>query len=390
MKRLHFFRINYIVFLLLASIYTTAQADVLTGAERMGEYLPLIKGKRVGLVVNHTSVVGAKHVHLLDTLVNLKINVTAIFAPEHGFRGNEDAGAVIKDGVDTKTGTPIISLYGDNKKPTSKQLNNVDVVIFDIQDVGARFYTYISTMQYVMEACAANGKDFIVLDRPNPCDYIDGPVLKPAFKSFVGMHQIPLLHGCTVGELARMINGEGWINGTPHACKLTVIPMTGWEHGQFYSLPIKPSPNLPNDQSIRLYPSLCPFESTKISVGRGTTFPFQVLGAPNKKYGDFTFTPKSLPGFDRNPMHKDKLCYGIDLRKATDVEGFTLKYVIDFYRKSGEGAAFFSRSRWMDLLMGTDTVRKAIIAGKSEDDIRKTWINDLDKYREMRKKYILY
>ena len=327
---------------------------------------------------------------LLDTLLQLNINVVKVFAPEHGFRGNADAGETIKDGKDSRTGIPLISLYGNNKKPTMQQLQDIDIIIFDIQDVGARFYTYISTMFYVMEACAENGKEMIVLDRPNPCDYIDGPILRPAFRSFVGILPIPILHGCTIGELALMINGEGWINKTPDACRLTVIPMTGWEHGQPYSLPIKPSPNLPNDQAIRLYASLCPFEATRISVGRGTTFPFQVLGAPDKKYGDFTFTPHSLPGFDKNPMHKDQLCYGEDLRRVANIDGFTLRYFLRFYWKSNAGSAFFDRARWFDLLMGTDTVRKEILAGKSETEIRAGWKTELQKYKEMREKYLLY
>ena len=204
------------------------------------------------------------------------------------------------------------------------------------------------------------------------------------------MLPIPVLHGCTIGELARMVNGEGWINKNPEACRLTVIPMTGWQHGQPYSLPVKPSPNLPNDQSIRLYASLCPFEATRISVGRGTTFPFQVLGAPDKKYGSFTFTPQSLPGFDKNPMYKDQACYGEDLRRVNNVDGFTLRYFLRFYWKSGEGASFFDRTRWFDLLMGTDTVRKAILAGKSETEIRAAWKGELQKYKEMRNKYLLY
>lgn len=390
MKASYFLRLIFFFSLSWLSIASNAKENVITGAERINEYLPLLNGKRVGMVINHTSVVGPQQTHLLDTLLSLKVNVVAVFAPEHGFRGNADAGEVVKDGKDSRTGTPIISLYGNNKKPTAEQLQGIDVIVFDIQDVGARFYTYISTMHYVMEACAEHKKEFIVLDRPNPCDYIDGPILEPSFRSFVGMHSIPVLHGCTVGELARMINGEGWLKVTPKTCKLTVIALTGWKHGQPYSLPIKPSPNLPNDQSIRLYASLCAFEATRISVGRGTTYPFQVLGAPNKKYGEFTFTPRSLPGFDKNPMHKDKPCYGIDLRLATDVDGFTLRYVIDFYKKSGEGAAFFSRSRWMDLLMGTGKVRSAIIAGKSEIEIRKGWQEGLNKYKEMREKYVLY
>jgi len=386
----HFLKIKLVIYFLLLASICFAGNGLATGAERMSEYLSLLKNKRVGMVINHTSIVGPQQVHLLDTLVKLKINVVAVFAPEHGFRGDADAGEVVNDGKDTKTGVKIVSLYGDNKKPTKQQLADIDVVIFDIQDVGARFYTYISTMHYVMEACAENAKEFIVLDRPNPCDYIDGPILRDGFKSFVGMHPIPVLHGCTVGELAQIINGEGWLKSGKNSCKLTVIRMDGWKHGDPYSLPIKPSPNLPDDQSIRLYASLCAFEATRISVGRGTTFPFQVIGAPEKKYGTFTFTPKSLPGFDKNPMHKDKTCYGLDLREVDDVNGFTLRYVLDFYKKSGKGAEFFSRSRWMDLLMGTDTVRKAIIAGKNEDQIRAMWKDDLAAYREMRGKYVLY
>ena len=262
--------------------------------------------------------------------------------------------------------------------------------VFDIQDVGARCYTYSSTMFYVMEACAEQGKEMIVLDRPNPNDYVDGPLLKSAFRSFVGLLPIPVLHGCTVGELALMINGEGWINKTKDACRLTVVPCLDWQHGQAYSLPVKPSPNLPNDQSIQLYASLCPFEGTKISVGRGTNFPFQMIGAPNRKYGDFTFTPIALPGFDKNPMHKDQTCYGLDLRHVDDVEGFDLRYILDFYEKSGEKNAFFDRPRFFDLLMGTDAVRKAIVEGKEEEEIREMWQKELEDYKQMRQKYLIY
>ena len=380
-----------ILFFLLAispSGYT--HSKITTGAEHIAQYLSLIQGKRVGMVVNHTSIVGIEQTHLLDTLLKLDIKIVKVFAPEHGFRGNTDAGETVKDGKDLRTGIPIISLYGNNKKPTAGQLKDVDVIVFDIQDVGARFYTYISTMYYVMEACAENKKEMVVLDRPNPCDYVDGPILKPAYRSFVGMLPLPVLHGCTIGELAQMINGEGWIANKKNPCSLKVIPMTGWKHGAPYSLPIKPSPNLPNDQSIRLYASLCPFEATRVSVGRGTTFPFQVLGAPNKKYGSFTFTPRSLPGFDKNPMHKGITCYGEDLRNVTNVNGFTLRYFLDFYRLSGEKAAFFSRARWFDLLMGTDSVRKAILKGESEEAIRNSWQKELQDYKEIRKKYLLY
>lgn len=381
-----------ILFFLFATLLSiqAASGKVVTGAERTEQYLPLIKGKRIGLVVNQTSIVGTGQKHLLDTLLSLHINVVKVFAPEHGFRGRADAGETVKDGKDSRTGTPIVSLYGNNKKPTAAQLKDIDLVLFDIQDVGARFYTYISTMYYMMEACAENKKEIIVLDRPNPCDYVDGPILKPAYKSFVGMLPIPLLHGCTVGELAQMINGEGWMTSKEKACSLTVIPVKGWQHGQPYDLPVKPSPNLPNAQSIRLYASLCPFEATRISVGRGTEIPFQVLGAPDKKYGSFTFTPRSLPGFDKNPMHKDQTCYGEDLRTATDANGFTLHYFLRFYRLSGENAGFFSRPRWFDLLMGTDSVRKAILKGEPENEIRKSWQKELQSYQEMRSKYLLY
>lgn len=381
-----------ILFFLFATLLSiqAASGKVVTGAERTEQYLPLIKGKRIGLVVNQTSIVGTGQKHLLDTLLSLHINVVKVFAPEHGFRGRADAGETVKDGKDSRTGTPIVSLYGNNKKPTAAQLKDIDLVLFDIQDVGARFYTYISTMYYMMEACAENKKEIIVLDRPNPCDYVDGPILKPAYKSFVGMLPIPLLHGCTVGELAQMINGEGWMTSKEKACSLTVIPVKGWQHGQPYDPPVKPSPNLPNAQSIRLYASLCPFEATRISVGRGTEIPFQVLGAPDKKYGSFTFTPRSLPGFDKNPMHKDQTCYGEDLRTATDANGFTLHYFLRFYRLSGENAGFFSRPRWFDLLMGTDSVRKAILKGEPENEIRKSWQKELQSYQEMRSKYLLY
>ena len=365
----------------------TAQ-KVITGAEQMDRLLPILKGKRVALVVNQTSKVG--ETHLLDTLLAAHIQIKKVFAPEHGFRGDADAGETIRNGKDTRTGIPILSLYGKNKKPTATQLQDIDLIVFDIQDVGARFYTYISTMQYVMEACAENRKQLVITDRPNPCDYVDGPVRQKNQKSFVGMHAIPILHGCTVGELAQMINGEGWLpNGKK--CALTVIPVEGWKHGQPYSLPVKPSPNLPNDQSIRLYPSLCFFEGTNISVGRGTYYPFQILGAPDPRYGDFTFTPASLPGFDTKPLHKDKECYGTDLREYPFTGGLTLKFLLDFYNKAGNDQAFFfTRPQWFDLLIGNRTVREQIMKGASEEEIRAGWQNELEAYKKMREKYLLY
>ena len=377
------------LFIMLSPMRVSSQ--IVTGAEQMDQYMPLLKGKRIGMVVNHTSVVGAKRVHLLDTLLRRDVRVVKAFAPEHGFRGNADAGETVKDGKDSRTGIPIVSLYGDNKKPSATQLKDVDVILFDIQDVGARFYTYISTMYYVMDACAENKKEMIVLDRPNPCDYVDGPILKPAYRSFVGMLPIPVLHGCTIGELAQMINGEGWIANKKNPCSLKVIPATGWIHGEPYSLPIKPSPNLPNDQSIRLYPSLCFFEGTNISVGRGTYYPFQILGAPDARYGDFTFTPTSLPGFDTKPLHKDKECYGTDLREYPFTGGLTLKFLLDFYNKAGNDQAFFfTRPQWFDLLAGTKELRFQIVRGLKENEIRASWQPALNKYKKIRKKYLLY
>ena len=365
-------------------------AQIRTGAERTECYFPLIEGKRVALVVNQTSLIGEKH--LLDSLYNKGVDITRIFAPEHGFRGEADAGETVKDGKDLHTGIPITSLYGKNKKPTPQQLADTDVLVFDIQDVGARFYTYISSLYYVMQACAENGKELIVLDRPNPCDYVDGPVLEPEYKSFVGMLPIPVLHGCTVGEIARMINGEGWL-GKGLQCSLQVIPVSGWKHGQPYSLPIKPSPNLPNDQSIALYASLCPFEGTSVSVGRGTPFPFQVIGGPyiNANEYNFRFMPRPLKGSDMNPMHKNKYCYGKDLRSVQRPKGFSLTYVLEFYRLYQKHSdKFFTRPHWFDLLMGTNTVRQGILEGKTEAELRKEWEPALLEYKSIREKYLLY
>lgn len=376
-----------ILFIILQNALQIYGNNIQLGADRIDLILPELKDKRVALVINQTSIL-SNGVHLLDTLLAHNISVTTIFAPEHGFRGNADAGEKIIDGKDTKTGIEVISLYGKNNKPTAEQLKDADIVMFDIQDVGTRFYTYISTMHYVMEACGENGKKCIILDRPNPNDYVDGPILDIKYKSFVGMHPIPVLHGLTVGELATMINGEGWlVNGVK--CQLQVITMTGWKHGQPYSLPVKPSPNLPNDQAIKLYPSLCFFEATQVSVGRGTEFPFQVVGAPNAKYGKFSFTPRSVSGA-KNPLLKGKLCYGIDLRNSEFEGGLSLRFVIDFYTKSGLGASFFSSPRFMDLLSGNNTLRQQITKGMKETEIRETWEDGLKKYKIMRTKYLLY
>lgn len=369
----------------------TTQGPLVLGAERMDVITRLLKDKQVGLVINQTSILEKQQKHLLDALVEKGIQVKKVFAPEHGFRGTADAGEEVKDSRDLKTGIPIVSIYGKNKKPTAEQLNGLDVIVFDIQDVGARFYTYISTMHYVMEACAENGVEFIVLDRPNPNDFVDGPIRQKGFESFVGVDPIPLLHGLTVGELAWMINSEGWLKSSPDSCKLHIVKMENWKHGDPYWLPVKPSPNLPNDQSIRLYPSLCFFEATNVSVGRGTYYPFQVIGYPDRKYGDFAFTPVSLPGFDTNPLQKDKECYGIDLREYPFEGGLTLRFFLDFYNKVGnEQAFFFSRPQWFDLLAGTKELRYQIVRGLTEEEIRESWQPELDKYKQMRKKYLLY
>ena len=373
--------------LILTSL-THGYAQIRTGAEQTEQYFPLIEGKRVALTVNQTSLIGEKH--LLDSLYNIGIDITRIFAPEHGLRGEADAGATVKDGKDTRTGIQIASLYGKNKKPAPHQLADTDIVLFDIQDVGARFFTYISTLYYIMQACAENGNELIVLDRPNPCDYVEGPVLEPEYKSFVGMLPIPVLHGCTIGEIARMINGEGWL-GNGLQCKLKVIPVSGWKHGQPYSLPVKPSPNLPNDQAIALYASLCPFEGTSVSIGRGTSFPFQVIGSPYTDSYSFRFMPRPLKGSDMSPMHKNTYCYGKDLRGVQPPKGFSLAYVMEFYQcYKSHSKEFFTRPHWFDLLMGTNQVRLDMLNGKDETTIRKAWQKNLEKYKAIRKKYLIY
>lgn len=365
------------------------EKKIIVGASQTNAYLNLLKGKKVGVLVNQTSVIGNSH--LVDTLTSLGINIKMAFAPEHGFRGNEDAGAHVKDAIDPKTGIKIFSIYGKNKRPSSELLEQVDIVVFDIQDVGCRFYTYISSMHYMMEACAEANKPFIVLDRPNPNGmYIDGPVLDLKFKSFVGMHPIPILHGLTVGELAQMINGEQWLRNKKK-CNLTVIPVLNYNHNMSYELPIQPSPNLPNTQSILLYPSLCFFEATPVSIGRGTLFPFQVIGYPNKELGDFQFTPKSIPGAASNPVLKDEACFGQDLR-VVKKGGLNLSYILEWNKKFKiiEEKSIISKNKWMDLLSGTDALRIAIEQGKSEKEIRLSWESDLNSYKLMREKYLLY
>lgn len=358
-----------------------------TGAEQFERYLPLLKGKRVGVVVNQTARVG--QAFLVDTLLAKGVGVKVIFGPEHGFRGEAADGATIKDGKDARSGLPALSLYGATKKPTPEMLRDIDVLVFDIQDVGARFYTFISTMHYVMEAAAEQNKEVIILDRPNPNGwYVDGPVLEPAFKTFVGMHPIPVVHGLTVGELAGMINGEKWL-ADGKQCKLTVIPVAGYTHSTRYDLPERPSPNLPTPHSVALYPALCLFEGTDVSVGRGTATPFEVIGAPTQpSTRPFKFTPTPNPG-STSPPQNGKLCYGQDLRQVGDI-GFTLKYLLDYYQQSTNKEKFFLSDRGFDRLMGNATVRQQIMAGKSEAEIRQGWEPALGQYKAMRKKYLLY
>ncbi|MCP4120777.1 MAG: DUF1343 domain-containing protein [Bacteroidetes bacterium] len=366
-------------------------AEITVGAERIPEYLPLLKGKTVGLVVNQTSMVGESH--LADTLLQHGIQIKAIFAPEHGFRGTADAGETIKDGIDTRTGIPVISLYGKNKKPTDEQFNGLNAVIFDIQDVGARFYTYISTMHYVMEAAAENDIPVVILDRPNPNGfYMDGPVLDTAYRSFVGMHPVPIVHGMTVGEYAQMINGEGWLNSEIQ-CDLTVITCEGYDHNKFYELPIKPSPNLPNMLSIYLYPTLCLFEGSDISVGRGTDKQFQIIGSPNLTLiGDafFEFTPEPKPGA-KYPKHQGVKCTGYDYSDTTIRTARALAIAPSVYRTvyehHTEQNEFFTS--FFDKLAGGTRLREAIL-NATADELIDTYHYGLKAFKPIRKKYLLY
>lgn len=365
---------------------------VITAAERIALYHPLLQNKKVALVVNQTSIV--RESHLVDTLLKLGVNIRVIFAPEHGFRGKADAGEVIDDTKDTKTGLSIISIYGKKKKPSSEDLKDVDIVVFDIQDVGVRFYTYISTLHYVMEACAEYKKPLMVLDRPNPNGYfIDGEILDPAYKSFVGMHQVPTVYGMTIGEYAKMINGEGWLPNKA-ICDLTVIECKNYTHDTFYELPVKPSPNLPNIRSILLYPSVCFFEGTTLSLGRGTEKQFQVIGHPSLK-SDFSFTPMPNEGAKEPPLKGEK-CYGTDLSNITTGsiikdKRINLSYLIDYHNKmKSANQKFFLDNNFIDKLAGSDQLRKQIIAGKSEEEIRMTWKPGLEKFMKVRQKYLIY
>lgn len=366
-------------------------SEILPGADQLAIYLPMLKGKKVGIMGNQTSVVGRSKEHLVDLLFREKVDLKFAFAPEHGFRGDVERGEKFGNDVDSKTGLPLYTLYGGNQKQDSI-INTIDVMIFDLQDVGARFYTYITSLHRVMELCAKHNKKLIVLDRPNPNgDQVDGPVRHDdKFKSDVSWHKIAMIHGLTIGELAKMVNGEKWLENGKQ-CDVTVVPVKGYDHKMMYELPVIPSPSLPNALSVRLYLSLCLFEGTDISVGRGTDWPFQIIGYTNPVYGSFTFTPGDRHGMTKHVEGKGAVNYGVDLRNIIPSEHkFTLKYLLDFYNKTPDKSTFFARPAFFDKLAGTDQLRLQILAGKSEDEIRASWAKDLDAYKLMRKKYLIY
>jgi len=390
---------NTVYFILLVCISCTAQENkkittetIQVAANRTEAYLPLLQGKNVGVVGNQTSVIFKSekdYTHLVDSLLSRSVSIKRVFAPEHGFRGTADAGERIEDGIDSKTGLPIISLYGDQKKPDPQHLRDLEVILFDIQDVGARFYTYISTLHYMMEACAEQGIQLIVLDRPNPNGhYIDGPVLEENYKSFVGMHPVPVVHGLTIGEYAQLINGEKWLmNGLQ--CDLKVITMENYSASRAYDLPIKPSPNLPNATSINLYPSLCFFEGTNVSVGRGTGMQFQVFGSPvlDSTYFDFEFTPISNPGA-KYPKHENKLCFGKNLQNEKELDHLNLDWLLQAYDHTQDQTSFFNS--FFNKLAGNSSLKEQIQQGKTAEDIKESWQADLENYKIKIKPYLLY
>ena len=386
-----------------ADISTSSMSkNIIVGANQTENYLPLLNEKKVGIVANQTSVIfkqiatsldaprNDSYTHLVDSLISLKVDITKVFSPEHGFRGKADAGELVSDGKDTETGLPIFSLHGKSKKPSKEQLEGIDIMIFDIQDVGVRFYTYISTLHHVMEACAENGIPLLILDRPNPNGhYIDGPTMEEAHRSFLGKHPIPLVHGMTIGEYGQMVNGQKWL-ADGLQCDITIIPVANYTHQTPYSLAIRPSPNLPNDQSIKLYPSLGLFEGTNINAGRGTEFQFQRYGAPflNNEVFEFSYTPEANFGA-KYPKHKDELCYGEDLANNDLKNKVSLKWLIKAYNNSNDKENFFKTASFTKH-SGTETLQKQIVQGMSEVDIVATWQDDLGVYKRMRKQYLIY
>lgn len=379
--------------------HISGKQEIITGADQTEKYLPLLKGKRIGLVANQSSIIGKKS--SVDSLLSLGIKIVKVFGPEHGFRGNASNGAAVHNETDAKTGIPIISLYGKNQKPTKEQLADIDLLVFDIQDVGCRYYTNINTLEYVMDACAENDKELLILDRPNPNGYVvDGPVMTDdRFKSAIGIHYTPMTHGMTMGEFAQYLNSEGYLQ---KQCKIQIIKVANYDHDMTYVLPINPSPNLNTRQAIMLFPSLCMFEGTAINEGRGTYMPFTILGAPalKGKY-PFSYKPVGIPGMSERPNHKDSVCYGLDLREydiATlrKSRQINIEWLIELYNAYPDKANFFTPGRAnqdisaFDLRIGTDQLRKQIIAGLSEADIRKSWEPGLQQFKAIRKKYLLY
>ncbi|NPE44911.1 DUF1343 domain-containing protein [Sphingobacterium sp. arapr2] len=398
---LNVMEIRKIITLICLSFLITQSAisQIVPGAERIPEYLDYLKDKRIGMVVNPTSRIGNKS--SVDSLLSLGVNIIKVFGPEHGFRGDVGAGVKIKDDVDPTTGVKVVSLYGKTNKPTKEMLDDVDLMIFDIQDIGVRYFTYIATMHRVMEACAENGKELLILDRPNPNGYfIDGPILNMEYKSGIGMHPVPITHGMTVGEYAQMINGEGWLaNGIK--CKIKIIPVGNYSHDMEYTPPVNMSPNINTYQAVLLYPSTCLFEGTVLSEGRGTKFPFTVIGAPNfKGIYDFSFTPKSIKNMSATPIHLEKECFGLDLRnvdlkKIRSAKKIDLSWLIETYNKFPDKAIFFDNKQSkeivdFDKLAGGPLLKEQIISGMNAEDIRKSWKPGLDKYMQIREKYLIY
>ena len=384
-------KISFFLILMTFSYLSFSQSNnkLIVGANRTELFLNHIEGLNVAVVANLSSKIksNTKSIHLIDSLLKLNIKIKKVFSPEHGFRGEADAGEKVEDGIDQKTGIPIISLHGTNKKPTKDQMKDIDVVIFDIQDVGARFYTYISTLHYVMEAVGENNKKLIILDRPNPNGhYVDGPILESKYKSFIGMHPIPIVYGMTIGEFGIMINEEGWLKNQIYS-DLKVIPIKNYNRKMVYELPIKPSPNLPNKQSINLYPSLCFFEQTPISIGRGTNMQFQVIGSPEWENNDFSFKPISMSGA-KYPKHIDQICNGIDLRESPYLSRINLKWLIDAYNKSKNKSAFFKDG--FNKLAGNKMLKEQIIDGLSEKEIKQSWKSGVENFKLMRSKYLIY
>jgi uncharacterized protein YbbC (DUF1343 family) len=399
-------KLSFLLILIVACSYgfkrssSSKAGDIKTGADQTEKYLPYLKGKRIAILGNQTTIIGKKH--MVDSLQKLGVTIVKVFGPEHGFRGNASNGAVVKDEMDSATGIPIVSLYGAKRKPTKEDMANVDLMIYDLQDVGCRFYTNINTLKEIMEACAENGKELLILDRPNPNGYfVDGPVLDMKLKSGIGMFPIPITHGMTIAEFAQMINGEGWLpNGLK--CKLKIIPVANYDHDMPYTLPVPPSPNLNTQQSVMLYPSLCLFEGTVISQGRGTYMPFTVLGNPllDKNKYPFSFTPVGIKGMSETPLHMNEVCYGLDLRKydinkLRESKKINIQWMMEMYKAYPIKEKFFdfTQSKQMgniDFRTGDSHFKEQIIAGISEEEIRKTWEPGLSNYKKMRMKYLLY